>query len=676
MRILGLSGGLDKIWDDEPSNFNWSKVRENAAAVLVEDGRVRFAIEEERLNRIPGTNKRPVLAIQKCLNEASLTLADIDGVAVYGEEKFYNHLIQKSYLHDPNHYPLYGTMRQLIQQYLKEECGYEIHESAIFFVKHQYSHAMSAWACSGYKRALVLSLDKAEDGFSGLVAKGSEGKLERLHTFHDVDSMVGLCHQVGEIMSPPIGSLTELSHIAMKGRAAPYRAFFQACYELLPNGTYKLRFDPNGLIEGLRLEGHSGAIEQRCNLAAALQEVLEAIVFHIVRHFQEETGMDTLCVGGELAGNVSLNSKLLDSGLFTAVFVQPIKHDAGAALGAALAQFSMENSEEKARSEMEHVYWGTAIETQDQIKEQAAHWSEWTAVKQELGMSIVEQVADLLSQRHSVGWMQERSEFGTCSLGNRSILLHPYEAFNTSNELYKNWTKAGNTYSLIVSIKESRLKDYFDVPATATASQYRFGNYLLKWKSGNDYMDTATYAQVHTVSENGNSRFYQLLDCFECKSGIPFLIHTSLRNPVEPIVETLSEGIAAFLSCKLEYLAVGDTLLSRCEAKQQDQSLLSLRLSVPYNVNIVEQISYQSTHRMEHSKELICAHMAERKVGLSTSLHALLMLADGRRSLGELMEEIRMADHEHLQIIQSVKELWEKRLVILEPLHSVGQIQS
>ncbi|PQP81657.1 hypothetical protein C0Q44_18320 [Paenibacillus sp. PCH8] len=115
MRILGLSGGLDKIWDDEPSNFNWSKVRENAAAVLVEDGRVRFAIEEERLNRIPGTNKRPVLAIQKCLNEAGLTLADIDGVAVYGEEKFYNHLIQKSYLHDPNRYPLYGTMRQLIQ---------------------------------------------------------------------------------------------------------------------------------------------------------------------------------------------------------------------------------------------------------------------------------------------------------------------------------------------------------------------------------------------------------------------------------------------------------------------------------------------------------------------------------------------------------------------------------
>ncbi|PQP81658.1 hypothetical protein C0Q44_18325 [Paenibacillus sp. PCH8] len=295
-----------------------------------------------------------------------------------------------------------------------------MNESAIFFVKHQYSHAMSAWACSGYERALVLSLDKAEDGFSGLVAKGSEGKLERLHTFHDVDSMVGLCHQVGEIMNPPIGSLTELSHIAMKGRAAPYRAFFQACYELLPDGAYKLRFDPNGLIEGLRLEGHSGGIEQRCNLAAALQEVLEAIVFHIVRYFQEETGMDTLCVGGEFAGNVALNSKLLDSGLFTAVFVQPITHDAGAALGAALAQFSMENSEEKTRPEMEHVYWGTAIEMQDQIKEQTAHWREWTTIRQELGMSIAEQVADLLAHRHSVGWMQESAEFGTCSLGNRS----------------------------------------------------------------------------------------------------------------------------------------------------------------------------------------------------------------------------------------------------------------
>lgn len=680
MRVLGLGGGLDSIWDDEPGNFNWSKLREHAAAVLVEDGRVRFAIEEDRLNRIPATNKRPVLAIQKCLNEAGLTLADIDRVAVYGEEKFYNHFIQRGYLANPNRYPTYATMRQLIQQYLKKACGYVIDERAITFVKHQHAHGMSAWACSGYEQALVLSLDRAEDGFSGLVAKGREGQLERLHTFHDVDSLVGLCHQVGEIMSPPVSSLTELSLLAMEGRAAPYRVFFQGCYELLPNGGYSLRFDPHALIEGLRLEGRSDGMEQRRNLAAALQEVLESIVLHVARHYQTETGLDRLCLAGELAENKALNSKLLASGLFAAVFVQPITHDAGAALGAALSQLPTAQGEWQTwltQLRMEHVYWGTAVGTQDQIKEKAEQWRDWVTIREESAESIAEQAADLLARRHSVGWMQGRAEFGTCSLGNRSMLLHPYEAFHTSNELYKHWSEAGSSYPLMVSIKENRLKDYFDVPAAAAASQFRFGNYLLKWKPGNDYMEPAVYAQVHTVSERDNLRFYQLLERFERKSGFPFLLHTSLRNPVEPIVETLSEAMAAFLSCKLDYLAVEDTLLSRRE-DQQERGLLSLRPSLPQHVSMVERIGYRSEHQMARSTELVCAQADQWKASLSPTLHALLMQADGHRPLGELMEAAGItADREQAShCLQSVRELWEQRLILLEPSHSVGQGQS
>ncbi|GBF78224.1 hypothetical protein PA598K_06840 [Paenibacillus sp. 598K] len=666
MRILGLSGGFNSIREDEPGNFNINQMRENAAAVLVENGKVIVAVEEERLNRIPGSNHRPVLAIQRCLSEAGLTLADIDRIAVYGEEKFYNHLLQRNYLADPSRYDTYATIRQVIRNYLAEAFDHRFDERSIVFVKHQHAHAVSAFACSGYESALVLSMDRAEDGFSGLVAKAVNDQWELIQTYHDTDSLVSFCKEVGEHIHPSVTNYRQLFQMSRHGDATPYRPYIKTCYELLPNGSYKLRFDPNALYEIMRLVPEADAAKQQCNLAASLQEMIETIVFHVIGHYRAVTGARRLCFAGELAANAALNAKLLQSGLFDELFIQPITHDAGAALGAALAQ-QAEGDDSGKRQPMEDLFWGARLASQDHIEAAAEQWGAFVAVQQAPRLTVAEQVASLLARREAVGWMQGRSEYGSFSLGNRSLLMHPYEAVSRIRDIPQPGMHSAPGDPLIVSIKESALHDYFEVPAAVLPSQFRFGNYLLAWTPGNDYMpEPHAYAQVHTVSASDNPALHQLLESFQQQTGFPFLIQSSLRNPAEPIVEAPHEAIALLVSGELGHLAIGELLLSRRETALP--SLLQLRPQLPRYVTITQSIGYESPHRMARKAALVCPHRAADGTALSPQLYRLLTKADGRRSLRELLEPGSMEDSEQLErYAGAIRGLWQQRLLLLQP---------
>src|SRR5579859_4938182 len=54
----------------------------DAAAALVADGRLVAAAEEERFNRIKHSAGFPSRAIEYCLREASVTVADVDHIAI------------------------------------------------------------------------------------------------------------------------------------------------------------------------------------------------------------------------------------------------------------------------------------------------------------------------------------------------------------------------------------------------------------------------------------------------------------------------------------------------------------------------------------------------------------------------------------------------------------------
>ena len=84
MLVLGFCGGYDLVHEDRHQKVDHLH---DAAAVLIEDGNVLFAIEEERLNRIKHTNKFPMQAIRACLDGRKVRLKDIDIISYYLREQ-------------------------------------------------------------------------------------------------------------------------------------------------------------------------------------------------------------------------------------------------------------------------------------------------------------------------------------------------------------------------------------------------------------------------------------------------------------------------------------------------------------------------------------------------------------------------------------------------------------
>ena len=76
MLVVGLSGGLN--WDSSEQFQETSNFLHDAAAVVVRDGQIVAALEEERDNRLKHSNKFPLGAIRHCLHEAGATAADVD----------------------------------------------------------------------------------------------------------------------------------------------------------------------------------------------------------------------------------------------------------------------------------------------------------------------------------------------------------------------------------------------------------------------------------------------------------------------------------------------------------------------------------------------------------------------------------------------------------------------
>src|ERR1700756_3043771 len=157
MRTIGMSGSFDAVPQRRGDLFptGWSH---DAAAVLVEDGQVMFAAEEERLNRIKHTSKAPVAAIRACLKYRQLDLSDIDYFAIYGNEANYDSFIQGLRYSDSR---LSGTatIRQLAHRMLNEQLAQDIDDQKLVFVPHHLSHAIGAYVHSGYANSLVITFD-------------------------------------------------------------------------------------------------------------------------------------------------------------------------------------------------------------------------------------------------------------------------------------------------------------------------------------------------------------------------------------------------------------------------------------------------------------------------------------------------------------------------------------
>lgn len=668
MLVLGFHGGAKREDEDHRAGFSLH----DAAAVLVEDGKILAAIEEERLNRIKHTNCFPLRAIRYCLNEKNLNLMDVDRIVTNFDEKLLNFFVKQAFLEKAD-FPTQAGGRQFVASLFEREFGVNILDK-IRFCKHHIAHAWSAFGPSGYDRSLILVLDGDGDNLSGMVLLGEGDKLVTLREYGINQSLGNLYTNIIRLLGYHRFDEYKVMGLAPHGNPATYASLFEKCYQLLPDGNYALESPANwllhfhsaGLVDQARRKGEPFTQAHK-DIAAALQATLEKIALHILAHFKKQTNQTHLCIAGGVAHNCTLNGKILYSDLFEKVFVQPAAHDAGGALGSALALFYEERPAHRSQK-LEHVFFGSASPGDSAIAEDLNLWSDFLSF--EKVERISERAAELLAAGAVIGWVQGRSEFGPRALGNRSILADPRPASN--KELINQIVKKREAFRPFApSVLEESLHDFFDVPPNR--AEFPFMIFVLKVREEmREKLGAITHvdgtARVQTVSQKDNPRYWELIHEFQKLTGIPILLNTSFNNNAEPIVNSPEEAIVCFLTTGLNYLVVGDYLASKKELDSSSDAYQRLVPDLPNCRRLVKRKSLdgdspQTVFEIEGTMSRFFARMV---VAISEPVFSVLEAADGKKALNELFDDNGIVEKDKRgELIAEMLELWSQRIIIL-----------
>ncbi|WOB06135.1 carbamoyltransferase [Piscinibacter gummiphilus] len=578
----------------------------DSSAALVVDGVVVAAAEEERFTRIKH-GKRPVPfsawelpfnAIDFCLQQAGVTLADVDHVAYSYDPKTFlgeRHAPTITLPLEPSAAdhgdwespwdPLFAAYivnapRQLADgwpHHLRKRLSGVKATSAPYrwhFVNHHTCHQASAFLAAPYPRCAVMTLDGRGEHATTTYGRHRDSRYEPM-------GEVLMPHSLGmlyEQMTTHLGFLhssDEYKVMALAALGTPrFARRLRDAIHIGADGQYTI--DPIDLtaIAGPAREPGSQMAEAHLDLAASLQDVLESVVIELCAWLREASGERYLAMAGGVALNCVMNARLRDSGIFDGIWVQPAAGDAGTGLGAALwvdarerrglaptdAKEQAVNTFAPRRWQMDHPYLGPAY-GDDEI-EQLLKWAKLPYRRCE---DLAAETAELLAANRIVGWFQGRMEFGPRSLGARSILASPIDP---AMQARLNELKDREDFRPVApAVPEEELGNWFR-PAEANGGQSPFMLFIYDLAPGAaeripSACHTDRTARVQTVNRDTNPRFHALLKAFGKKTGVPVLVNTSFNVRGEPIVCSPKAAIEAFFSTPLDALSIGSFLVEK-----------------------------------------------------------------------------------------------------------------
>ena len=568
-------------------------VYHDPAACLVQDGGVIAAAEEDRFTHmkhgkrpIPfSTYELPFHAIDYCLREAGITLADIDHVAYSYDpwlllsghrdeatialplepsahpipaewESAWDPLFLASIVNAPRHL-LDGAPHHLQARFRQasKHGHYRWH-----FVEHHIAHAASAFHASPFQHAAVLTLDGRGEKATTSYSLGMDNQLRWLGQVNMPHSL-GLLYEEVTAYLGFLHSSDEYKVMALASFGKPrYVADFREFIQIGEDGQYTIQ--PLHLEERFgppRRKG--GPLEQRhYDIAHSLQLVLEETVLELARWLHRTTRAANLCMAGGVALNCVMNARLRDRGPFQHIWVQPAAGDAGTALGAALWIDAQERAgaweSGERRYHMDHSFLGPAY-SDDEI-EQFLHWSKLPYRRL---TSIADQVAELLVQDKVIGWFQHRMEFGPRALGARSILASPLHA---SMQARLNDIKDREDFRPVAPVVlEEEAGNWFDHAGVSPFMLFVFD--VLPDKA--DRIPAVRHvdgtARIQTINRQQHPLYYDLIHAFQKRTGVPVLVNTSFNTRGEPIVCSPRDAIECFWTSPLDALVIGSFLLEK-----------------------------------------------------------------------------------------------------------------
>jgi len=534
----------------------------DSAAALVVDGRLVATMEEERFNRQRHYKGTPHRSIAYCLKEGGVEMKDIDVIAVsYNPYGFLKHgfffLSPWSML---SYVANIFVFNRGVGMLAKAAGG-----ARIIYIDHHAAHAASAYRCSGFMDANIMTIDGAgEHDCAGFVA-GKNGKMTRLASLPIAKRTDARpWRSIGKVYSEmttflKLGENAEGKTMGLASYGTPRFDFSKIMNVKSWSEVFIDRRNIRALYaEHERKSGKDEITQTHKDLAASLQHALEETYVHLGKDAHAKTGFKNFALAGGVALNCNSNSKLLEQEFVDAVFIQPAANDGGVALGAALEAMHVVGDGDFV--EFPNAYWGPAYDAASIEK-----LLQGAKVSYRKSDDITTDVARYIKDGKIVGWFQGRSEVGPRALGNRSILANPQ--IKGMNDKINNDVKHREVWRPFApSLTVESAETYFEGLPKAKESPYMLHTFYVK-KQYREMFPSITHtdgsARIQTVSKEQNPRFHALLTAVGKETGHPMVLNTSFNDVGEPIVCSAFDALRCFYSTGIEVLALGDFILEK-----------------------------------------------------------------------------------------------------------------
>lgn len=586
----------------------------DSAAALIVDGEIVAAAHEERFTRKKQDSDFPINAINYVLDEAGLRLSDITVVAFYDKPYIkFERLLETYHCFAPkglksflSSIPVWIKEKLLMRQTLKTEfsslggiCP------PLIFPEHHLSHASSAFFPSPFEDAAILTLDGVGEWATTTIGSGQGHSIKILKQL-DFPHSLGLLYSA---FTYYCGFKVNSGEYKLMG-LAPYgnpesqkvsewkAKIYDQLVDMREDGSFLLNMDYFNYATGLtmcndnaweklfglpRRKSEAELDQNYMDMALVIQEVTEEIVLKLAKTARDLTGCKSLVMSGGVALNCVANGKLLRSGLFEDVWIQPASGDAGGALGAALAGWHIWMNKQRTPAlpdQMKGALLGPEFSEKEICNTARRYQAPFN--KYDDFNTLCVDVAQLLAEGNVIGWFQGRMEYGPRALGNRSILGDPRQP-DMQKKLNLKIKYREGFRPFAPSVLEECNNEFFELdrpspymlfvaPVQDKRRHSLPDNYqelplydrLYHLRSDVPSITHVDYsARIQSVNRETSPRYWNLINSFKELTGYGVVVNTSFNVRGEPIVCSPEDAYRCFMGTEIDYLVMGDFLFKK-----------------------------------------------------------------------------------------------------------------
>ncbi len=581
----------------------------DAAAALLQDGMLVAAAEEERFSRKKHDYGFPTNAIEFCLLYGGIKGQDLDYVVFYEKPLVkFERILMTCLGTFPRSWRVFREamiawfdeklwIKSRLMSYL------DLPADKVLFVDHHVAHAASAFFCSPFKEAAILTVDGVGEWTTGTMGMATASWDGQGKNAIKLTQEMRFPHSLGLLYSAFTAFLGfevnegEYKVMGMAPYGQPhYQEKVYKLLELSGDGSFHLNMDyfsyhystsqtfngrfvdlfgeprdPNSeFITKLThsdIAGHEAEVERNqyyADVAASIQRFTEDILLKMANHLYKETGLKQLCMAGGVDLNSVANGRILRETPFEDLFIHPAPGDSGGAVGAALYVWHVLLGKPR-QFVLEHAYLGQGYD-----EEEIRAFLDGKGIRYktyENDEMLFDRLVDDLMRGKVIGWFQGRFEWGPRALGNRSILADPRRA--DMKHIVNSKIKFREPFRPFAPvILEERTAEFFDgLPDPKRHYPARYMLLVLPWNgNAGDLIPAVNHlgtGRLQTMRREWNPRYYRLAEKFGEATGVPVLMNTSFNLRGEPIVGSPANAWNTFSKSGIDVLVLEHYLVEK-----------------------------------------------------------------------------------------------------------------